>query len=122
LVPELCRQIKENNPGSIAIWSSHPKTKEFEGLCIAYKASLEGFIDGCRPIIALDGSILDSMYGGIVLTAASIDADNGMYPLAVYICRTEHMKELDKFLAIIAPYLMDPKTSKPITFIHDFTY
>ncbi|XP_026429461.1 uncharacterized protein LOC113325715 [Papaver somniferum] len=122
LVPELCRQIKEKNPGIIAIWSSHPMTKEFEGLCIAYKASLEGFMDGCRPIIALDGSVLDSMYGGTVLTAASIDADNGMYPLAVYICRTEHMKEWDKFLAIIAPYLMDPKTSRPITFIHDFTY
>ncbi|XP_026459341.1 uncharacterized protein LOC113360002 [Papaver somniferum] len=54
------------------------------------------------------------MYGGTVLSATSVDANNGMYPIAIYICREGRMKEWEKFLAIIPPLLKD--TKRAITF------
>ncbi|KAI3838494.1 hypothetical protein MKX03_013258, partial [Papaver bracteatum] len=46
-VPELCRQIMEANPWSIATWSKDTVHHQFEGLFVMYKASLDGFLNGC---------------------------------------------------------------------------
>ncbi|KAI3877023.1 hypothetical protein MKW92_007749, partial [Papaver armeniacum] len=118
LLPELCRQIEDNNPGSIVNLSSSANTNQFEGLCIAYNASLEGFKNGCRPIIALESSPLQGKFGGAVLSATSIDADNGMFPIAVYICRSTCFNTWNKFLSIIAPFLN--KLDRRITFFSRF--
>ena len=45
--------------------------------------SLQGFLDGCRPFIGLDGCHLKGLDGGLLLTAISRDANNGMFPLAI---------------------------------------
>ncbi|RZC55464.1 hypothetical protein C5167_014319 [Papaver somniferum] len=74
----------------------------------------ESYINSFRPIIELAESLLNSMYGGTVLSATSVDANNGMYPIAIYICREGRMKEWEKFLAIIPPLLKD--TKRAITF------
>ncbi|RZC71516.1 hypothetical protein C5167_034676 [Papaver somniferum] len=87
-IPDLCYRIRAQNLGSIACWKINRKTSEFEGLCIAYKASIEGFKDGCRPLIALDGFPLKTKFRGAVLTACSVDGENAMFPVAIYICRT----------------------------------
>ncbi|XP_026435031.1 uncharacterized protein LOC113332736 [Papaver somniferum] len=115
----MCPQIVETNPGTIASWTIHPETKEFEGLCIAYRESIDGFNDGCRPIIALAWSLLNSMYGGTVLSATSVNGNNDMYPIAIYICREGRTKEWDKFLSIITPLMKN--TKRAITFFHDFS-
>ncbi|KAI3933286.1 hypothetical protein MKW98_006645 [Papaver atlanticum] len=86
LLLQLCSEIRDNNPGSIVTLISHEKNKQFEGLCIAYKASLQVFQDGCRPVIALESSPLREKYGGAVLSVTSIDANNGMFPVNIYIC------------------------------------
>ncbi|KAF6137577.1 hypothetical protein GIB67_031856 [Kingdonia uniflora] len=48
---ELCRQVLLSNPGSIAKCGCDPHTKMWIGTCIAFKASLDGFVQGCRPIL-----------------------------------------------------------------------
>lgn len=117
LVPELCHQIKASNPENIAVWSKDNTTNEFQGLCIAYKASLEGFKVGCRPLIALDGFPLKSKYRGVVLTASSVDGNNGMFPIAIYICLTETQETWSRFLCILKPFLME--LDRTITFFSD---
>ncbi|XP_012833671.1 PREDICTED: uncharacterized protein LOC105954545 [Erythranthe guttata] len=52
------------------------------GLIWRYASEIKGFLDGCRPVIFLDGCHLKSDYGGILLCAVGIDANNGMYPFA----------------------------------------
>ena len=37
----------------------------FVGLCIAFKALLDGFMNGCKPLIGLDGCFLKGKYGGL---------------------------------------------------------
>ncbi|KAF6175940.1 hypothetical protein GIB67_003428 [Kingdonia uniflora] len=64
LQPELCRQILSSNPGSMARTSKVIDTNQWTGTCVAYKASLDGFGDGCRPILGLDVCFLKGKFGG----------------------------------------------------------
>jgi hypothetical protein len=72
--------------GSIVKWEKDEENK-FKYMCLAYKASLEGWKRACRPIVGLDGCFLKGKYGGCCLVAIAMDANNGLYPLAVFICR-----------------------------------
>ncbi|XP_026407330.1 uncharacterized protein LOC113302602 [Papaver somniferum] len=119
LVPELCHQIKVINPRNIAVWSKDNTTNEFQGLCIAYKASLEGFKNGCRPLIALDGFPLKSKYRGVGLTASSVDGNNGMFPIAIYVCLTETQETWSRFICILKPFLME--LNRTMTFYYIIT-
>ncbi|MCL7029985.1 hypothetical protein MKW94_014270 [Papaver nudicaule] len=115
-VPELCRQIKEANPGSIATWSKEGVGEQFTGLFVMYKASLDGFLNGCRLVIGLDGTFLKGKYGGMVLAAMGLDNNNGIF-IAIYVCRNECKETWNKFLEILAPHVTQEE--KPITFISD---
>ncbi|KAI3986554.1 hypothetical protein MKX01_014092, partial [Papaver californicum] len=116
-VPELCRQIQLANPGSMATWSKEGVNEQFAGLFIMYKASLDGFLNGCRLIIGLDGTFLKGKYAGMILAAMALDNNNGIFPLAIYFCRNECKKTWNKFLSILAPHVTIQ--DKPITFISD---
>ncbi|KAF9614032.1 hypothetical protein IFM89_014832 [Coptis chinensis] len=39
---------------------------EFVGFFVAYKASLDGFVKGCKPIIGLDGCFLKGKHKGLI--------------------------------------------------------
>lgn len=43
---------------------------------------MNGFLEGCRRIIYIDGYFLKGSYGGQLLTAEGIDAYNSIYPIA----------------------------------------
>ncbi|KAF6141006.1 hypothetical protein GIB67_006635 [Kingdonia uniflora] len=81
--PELCRQILSLNPGSLAKSSNDVETYMWMGTCVAYKASFDGFVNGSRPILGMDGCILKGKYGGVCLSIIGLDANNGLSPIAV---------------------------------------
>lgn len=56
---------------------------------MCWGALKKGFLNGCRPIIFLDGCHLKTMYGGILLCAVGIDANNGNYPIAYAVVEKE---------------------------------
>ncbi|KAI3963605.1 hypothetical protein MKW92_038167 [Papaver armeniacum] len=116
LSPECCEQILKRNDGSIASCATDEAGK-FKHLCIAYKCSLEGFRLGCRPILGLDGCFLKGKYGGVCLSIMSLDANNGLFPIAIFICRKENKENWTEFLRIVAPCLkLHPRA---LTFISD---
>ncbi|KAF6152565.1 hypothetical protein GIB67_013012 [Kingdonia uniflora] len=49
--PELCLQILYLNPGSIAVVSKDHDTSQWTGTCVMFKASIDGFLNGSRPVI-----------------------------------------------------------------------
>lgn len=55
LVPELCRQLHVVNEGNIAKYSMNNMTETFTGLGVAFKACIYGFVNGCRPLVGIDG-------------------------------------------------------------------
>ncbi|TXG48433.1 hypothetical protein EZV62_027727 [Acer yangbiense] len=40
------------------------------------------FVNGCRPLIDIDGCHLTSEYGGVILAAIALDANNGIFLIA----------------------------------------
>ncbi|KAF6158849.1 hypothetical protein GIB67_012492 [Kingdonia uniflora] len=117
LCPELCVEIQKSNPGSIATCSREDGNLKFTDMCISFKAALDGFTKGCRPILGLDGCFLKGKYGGQCLSIISLDTNNGFFPIAVFICRSECQATWMKFLTLVQGQL----TLYPskLTFISD---
>ena len=84
---------------------------------VAFKASLDGFINGCRPVIGLDGCFLKGKYGGVVLSAVALDGNNGLFPVAICIANGETYDSWSRFLSFLAPHVK--KHKDPLTFISD---
>ncbi|KAF6146015.1 hypothetical protein GIB67_033374 [Kingdonia uniflora] len=63
LMPELTVQVLLANHGSISTCSIDLMTNEWTGTCISYKGSMERWLNGCRPVLGLDGCFLKGKYG-----------------------------------------------------------
>ncbi|XP_026429248.1 uncharacterized protein LOC113325258 [Papaver somniferum] len=89
--PQLVIAATSLNPRSIGhfSWSRDDKDNRFESLILAYNAQIKGFMNGCRMVIGLDGAHLTGKFGGVMLSATGIDAQNGVFPLCMMICMGE---------------------------------
>ncbi|XP_038698334.1 uncharacterized protein LOC119995930 isoform X1 [Tripterygium wilfordii] len=65
-------------------------------VCLA--ALKKGFIEGCRPLIGLDGCFLKTVYGGQLLTAIAQDGSNGLFLIAWAVVDRENGDSWDWFL------------------------
>ncbi|KAF6157873.1 hypothetical protein GIB67_031350 [Kingdonia uniflora] len=86
LCPELYVDIQKSNPSSIATCSREDGNPKFTDMCISFKVALDGFTKGCKPILGLDGCFLKGKYGGQCLSIISLDTNNGLFPIALFIC------------------------------------
>ncbi|KAI3855781.1 hypothetical protein MKX03_033461, partial [Papaver bracteatum] len=102
-VPSLCEMISRTNPGSITNYTYGRNDRKFESVMISFAAPLQGFKDGCRPIIGLDVCHLKGKYGGALLAATALDAQNGLVPLGIFICRNECYENWYLFLKNLKP-------------------
>lgn len=84
---------------------------------MSFKASLDGFIKGCRPMIGLDGCFMKGKYGGVTFSATALDGNNGSFLLAIYLARGETYENWFSFLEILKPHIM--KHNNPITSMSD---
>ncbi|CAL5330506.1 unnamed protein product [Camellia sinensis] len=82
LLPQYCEQVKRTNPGSIASVYENPTDNCFQRLFISFRASIYGFLNGCRPLLGLDRTFLKSKYLGTLLLATGFDGDGALFPLA----------------------------------------
>ncbi|KAF6166041.1 hypothetical protein GIB67_012938 [Kingdonia uniflora] len=105
-LPSLCVEILKSNPRSIARTWRQDDTLQWTGTLVAFRASLNGFVKGCRPILRLDGCFLKGKYGGVCLSVLSLDANNGLFPIGVYMCRTECKDSWTDFLTKVEPYFL----------------
>ncbi|RVX16585.1 hypothetical protein CK203_006028 [Vitis vinifera] len=80
-LPWLCHRLREINPGTIAEYTS--QEGHFMQLFIAHAFSIQGFIMGCRPVLAIDSCHLSGPYKGALLSAIAYNADDGMFLLAL---------------------------------------
>ncbi|KAL5564297.1 hypothetical protein UlMin_027461 [Ulmus minor] len=97
--------ILNTNPGSMAIVKSevskvggHP---HFQRIFICLEACKWGFLEACRPVIGIDGCHLKGPYGGIMLSAISLEANLGFFPVAYAIVETENRETWCWFLELL---------------------
>ncbi|XP_043725975.1 uncharacterized protein LOC122672580 [Telopea speciosissima] len=55
---------------------------QFKRMYICFDARIQGFLKGCRPFIGLDGCHLKGLYGGVLVSAISVNGNNGIFPVA----------------------------------------
>ena len=64
----------------------------FKRMFISFRAMITRFIQGCTPLIEVDGCFLKVSYKGVLLMAMTLDANNGYFPLAYEVVEKEHME------------------------------
>ncbi|RZC75107.1 hypothetical protein C5167_050595 [Papaver somniferum] len=73
---------------------------------ISFAAPLRGFKDGCIKVIGLDACHLYGKHGGCLLAATGLDAQNGLVPLGIFICRNECYENWYLFLKNLKPKII----------------
>ncbi|XP_010248473.1 PREDICTED: uncharacterized protein LOC104591381 [Nelumbo nucifera] len=104
ILPQYCTTLLASNPRSVvklhAPLDSEENTYEvFKRVFICLASPRDGFLDGCRKIIQLDGCHTKTgAIGGIILTAVGIDGNNENFPIAYSIVEAESRDSWTWFL------------------------
>ncbi|XP_061343249.1 uncharacterized protein LOC133289351 isoform X2 [Gastrolobium bilobum] len=115
-LPFFCEKIKETNPGSFAAFTTK-EDSSFHRLFVSFHASISGFQQGCRPLLFLDRTPLNSKYQGELLAATAVDGDDGIFPVAFAVVDAENEDNWHWFLQELK---LAVSTSEQITFVADF--
>ena len=78
-------EIRRANPGSNVKMVVEPisETKVlFDRFYVCFKGVADGWVEGCRRIIGLDGCFLKGVCRGQLLSAVGRDANNQLFPIA----------------------------------------
>ncbi|KAF6158490.1 hypothetical protein GIB67_022087 [Kingdonia uniflora] len=116
-MPSLTIELLTASPGSIIGCNIDDATLQWTGTMVMFKASYDGWLRGCRPVLGLDGCFLKGKYGGVCLSIIGLDGNNGLFPAATYFCKSECYDTLSTFLQALQPWL-DQHDAK-LTFISD---
>ncbi|KAK5793290.1 hypothetical protein PVK06_034432 [Gossypium arboreum] len=73
----------------------------FQRMYVYLQACKDGYRAGCRKITSLDGRFLKGYYGGYLLVAIGIDANNEIYPLAYAVVESENQASWLWFLELL---------------------
>ncbi|XP_038721181.1 uncharacterized protein LOC120013448 [Tripterygium wilfordii] len=99
---DYCAEIRNKNVGSTCIVHVNRVTADsppqFNRIYICLDALKRGFLDGCRPLIGLDGCFLKGCYKGQLLTAIGQDGDGHIYPIAWAVVLVENTENWRWFL------------------------
>ncbi|VVA37008.1 PREDICTED: transposon [Prunus dulcis] len=78
-----CHELRTRNVGSTIIikYEMEGDRPQFQRIYIYLAACKKGFLDGCRPVVCLDGCHVKGPHRP-VRSAMGVDANNGMFPLA----------------------------------------
>ena len=111
LLRSYAKALHQSNVGStvkIGV-SVNPDDKTyFERFYVCFRALKEGWIKGCRKIIALDGCFLKKPNFGEILTAVGRDGNNHIFPVAWAVVTVENKENWSWFLKLLADDLMIP--------------
>ncbi|KAJ4810651.1 MuDR family transposase [Rhynchospora pubera] len=111
-LPWFISRIHETNPGSIATMDAPEGSK-----CrffVAFRASLEGFEHGCRPLLFLDAITSKSTRHWRLLVATAVDGEGEIFPVAFTVVENDSLENWRWFLEQLKSTL---SSSRAITFV-----
>ena len=102
----------------------HPRanlddTPTFKFLYVCFEAIKTGFLEGCRPFIGVDGCFLKGPYGGVMLSAVSLDGNRGILPIAFAIVDSECTESWKFFMDCLHQCIGSENKGIPYTFMSD---
>ena len=90
-------EIRRSNPGSSFFLALDDKAG-FNKAYMCLDACKRGFLQGCRPVIFIDGCHIKTRYRGQLLVAVGIDPNNCIFPIAIGVVEVEDMPNWVWFL------------------------
>ncbi|KAK5770470.1 hypothetical protein PVK06_046620 [Gossypium arboreum] len=97
---EYLLEVRTQNEGTTTI--CYLDNKLFQRMYVCLQACKDGYKAGCKRIVSLDGCFLKGYYGGYLLAAVGIDANNGTYPLAYATVESENQASWLWFLELLS--------------------
>ena len=72
------REIEKRSPGSVVEieWEVVDKKRRFSMMFIVLKPCIDGFLQGCRPYLGIDSTVLTTKWKGQLAAAVGIDGHN----------------------------------------------
>ncbi|XP_059461899.1 uncharacterized protein LOC132190869 [Corylus avellana] len=120
---DYCETLRKTNKGTcIMMKVERPNPNlppRFQRLYVSLAAMKKGFIEGCRPIIGVDGCFLKGAFKGQLLAAVSRDGNNNMYPIAFAVVEAETKDSWIWFLETLVSDLGTHDRHARPTFISD---
>ncbi|KAK2644275.1 hypothetical protein Ddye_019470 [Dipteronia dyeriana] len=110
--------VNQSNHGSTVHISTQQPYPTFHRIFLSFEAQKLGFLEGCRPFIGVDGCHLKGPYEGVLLSAVSLEANSGLFPIAVCICEKETQSSWEWFLNNLKIHLKYP-SDRNLTFMSD---
>ena len=120
------QELRTCNPGSTFLVSTHVVTNEqypmgrkcLKSVYWSYDACKRGWLQGCMPIIFVDGCHMKTKYKGVLLTVVGIDPNDCIFPLAMGWVEVECTSAWEWFLTTLRDDLNIINTS-PFTIMSD---
>ncbi|CAL2240111.1 unnamed protein product [Prunus armeniaca] len=100
---DYAEEMKKANKGSTVVI----KTEQVGGqaiflrMYVCFAGCRQGFLDGCRPVIGVDGCHVKGPYPGQILTVVGVDSNNGSFPIAYTIVEIESKQSWIWFLRLL---------------------
>ncbi|GJZ52731.1 hypothetical protein Tco_0607616, partial [Tanacetum coccineum] len=95
------QEIMTSNPGSTCLMGVNPmpdgKTY-FKCFYVCFKGLKQGWLEGCRRVIGLDGCFLKTICKGELLSAVGRDGNNQVYPIAWAVVNIENKENWKWFM------------------------
>jgi hypothetical protein len=72
------REIEKRGPGSVVEieWEVVNKKRRFSKMFVALKPCIDGFLQGCRPYLGIDSTVLTAKWKGQLASIVRIDGHN----------------------------------------------
>ncbi|XP_020148709.1 protein FAR-RED IMPAIRED RESPONSE 1-like [Aegilops tauschii subsp. strangulata] len=81
-------EIRRSNPGSSFFLALNNQAR-FNKAYMCLDACKRGYLQGCRPMIFIDGCHIKTRYIGQLLVAVGIDPNNCIFPIAIGVVEVE---------------------------------
>ena len=84
-------EIERSSPGSSVIIDHYTVNGKirFRRFFFATKPCIDGFLNGCRPYLAIDSTFLTGKFKGQLASASAGDRHNWLYPVCVGVFNSE---------------------------------
>jgi len=77
-------EVERTNPSSIVDieWEKSGSKMRFTRMFVAFKSCVQGFLNGCRPFLGVDSTVLTGRWRGQLASASAMDGHNWLFPVA----------------------------------------
>jgi hypothetical protein len=103
------QELRKQNPGSKFFLSTNSSKdgtssvskQHLATLYWSYDGCKRGFLEGCRPMICIDGCHIKTKFKGQLLTAVGIDPNDCIFPIAMGLVEVESTSSWEWFLTTL---------------------